>query len=371
MCATVYDEIQEAASQGHTNVYLNYRKLSELPRELLELFTIQRLYLKRNVLKKLPADIWRLASLVELYLHSNSLHELPDGIGRLQFLEKLNVDNNHLKKLPATIGNLQSLVSLNVANNELVHLPKEIENLKNLRNLNVMNNKIESLPWQLCYCQSLKILSFDGNLIQKIPRQLMQHLGLVELSASGNKLRSIPHDVNKLVSLESLILDHNLELHLLPATLLKMESLSILGLSINSGEILQHHEEDFSALQQVLSLRYLPDRAASSVLPLIEVCFRAVYPFVKSFSYQRVSSLRLPNHVTELLTTPTGHCFVCDMPYFTAAFHLNESSDTALRIVKPNSTNLRRVRETRCFFCFCCCSKACLDKVLWMRDSPE
>lgn len=234
-----------------------------------------------------------------------------------------------------------------------------------------MNNKIGSLPWQLCYCQSLKILSFDGNLIQKIPRQLMQHLGLVELSASGNILRSIPHDVNKLVSLESLILDHNLELHLLPATLLKMESLSILGLSINSGEIIQRHEEDFSALQQVLSLRYLPDRAANSVLPLIEVCFRAVYPFVKSFSYQRVSSLRLPNHVTELLTTPTGHCFVCDMPYFTAAFHLNESSDTALRIVKPNSTNLRRVRETRCFFCFCCCSKACLDKVLWMRDSPD
>ena len=53
MCATVYDEIQEAASQGHTNLYLNYRKLSELPRELLELFNIQRLYLKRNVLKKL------------------------------------------------------------------------------------------------------------------------------------------------------------------------------------------------------------------------------------------------------------------------------------------------------------------------------
>lgn len=38
-------------------------------------------------------------------------------------------------------------------------------------------------------------------------------------------------DLNQLVSLESLILDHNIELHLLPATLLKMENLKMIGLS--------------------------------------------------------------------------------------------------------------------------------------------
>ena len=53
MCSSVYDEILEARSQGHTNLYLNYRQLSELPKELLELSKIQRLYLKRNILKKL------------------------------------------------------------------------------------------------------------------------------------------------------------------------------------------------------------------------------------------------------------------------------------------------------------------------------
>ena len=37
--------------------------------------------------------------------------------------------------------------------------------------------------------------------------------------------------MNQLSSLESLILDNNMELHLLPATLLKMENLKIIGLS--------------------------------------------------------------------------------------------------------------------------------------------
>ena len=38
-------------------------------------------------------------------------------------------------------------------------------------------------------------------------------------------------DVSTLTSLESLILDHNTELHMLPVTLLKMEHLAMIGLS--------------------------------------------------------------------------------------------------------------------------------------------
>lgn len=94
MCAAVHEEILEARCQGHTNLYLNYRKLSELPEELLTLSKTRKLYLKRNILTKLvrgtdcfrtdnvlyidiltidhptfvlqPTDIWRLENLVEL-----------------------------------------------------------------------------------------------------------------------------------------------------------------------------------------------------------------------------------------------------------------------------------------------------------------
>lgn len=93
MSSSIHEEILEAQSQGYTLLYLNYRKLSELPEELLSLSKIKKLYLKRNVLRKLvsgavlaqmrsicisrflkalffyfyqPADIWRLGNLVEL-----------------------------------------------------------------------------------------------------------------------------------------------------------------------------------------------------------------------------------------------------------------------------------------------------------------
>ena len=57
-----------------------------------------------------------------------------------------------------------------------------------------------------------------------------------------NIVSELVADVNNLTSLESLILDHNTDLHLLPATLLKMEHLTIIGLSwyvtfISLGEL--------------------------------------------------------------------------------------------------------------------------------------
>ncbi|KAL9986027.1 hypothetical protein ACROYT_G000081 [Oculina patagonica] len=370
MCASMYEEILEAQSHGHTNIYLNYRKLSELPEELLTLSKIKKLYLKRNVLKKLPADIWKLGNLIELYLHSNELRQLPDGIGKLVSLEKLNVCNNFLKNLTPAISQLKSLTSLHLANNQLTRLPKELGNLTNLRNLNVTNNKLEWLPWQLCNCTSLKFLSFDGNAVQKIPRKLMRHPGLTELYASGNNLSTLPQDLDKLISLESLILDNNIELHLLPATLLKMENLKMIGLYC-SFETLPRLQKDKSDLQQVQNLGRVLRKNDGSIPPLLELCLRTVYPLVQSASDENLSSLVLPSHLTNLLSTPTGHCFVCCSPYFTTEFPLEESADIALRVVNPSSESLQRLRGIACPFVFFCCSRSCLDEVCRLRDNLD
>lgn len=370
MCESVNEEIWEAQSKGHTNLYLNYRKLSELPEELLNLSRIKKLYLKQNVLTKLPADIWKLENLVELYIHSNYLHHLPDEIGKLQVLEKLNVSFNHLKILTPAVSQLKSLTSLELANNQLAFLPKELGNLTNLRDLNVMNNKLEWLPWQLCNCSSLKILSFDGNAVQKIPHQLMTHQGLAELYASGNNLCTLPQDLNKLSSLESLILDHNTKLQLLPATLLKMKDLKMIGLSgCATKELARLPGRDSKELVEVLNLRNILQGSSGRILPLLELCFRKVHCFVRSVSVEKLSSLELPSHVTTLLAAPTGHCFVCDSSYFTAVFLQEESANTALRITSAEI--FQGLRDTTCSFAFCCCSRSCLDEVSRLHDIPD
>ena len=84
------------------------------------------------------------------------------------------------------------------------------------------------------------------------------------------------------------------------------------------------------------------------------------YLTVQSRSDENPSSLCLPTHLTNLLNTPTGHCFVCCSSYFTAVFLLEESADTALQVVKPNSESLQRLRDVACSFVFCCCSRSCL-----------
>ncbi|KAJ7339622.1 Leucine-rich repeat-containing protein 28 [Desmophyllum pertusum] len=178
-------------------------------------------------------------------------------------------------------------------------------------------------------------------------------------------------DLNKLVSLESLILDRNTELHLLPATLLKMEDLKMIGLSCSFEKLPRLHQKDSCSLQQVLDLRHVLEKKGGSIPPLLELCLRAVRPFVQSLSDEDLSSLVLPSHLTNLLSTPTGHCFICCSSYFTAAFLLKESADIALRVVKPSSETLQRLRDIACSFVFCCCSRSCLDEVCRLRDSPD
>ena len=57
MSSFLAEEIREARSKGHTNLYLNYHRLSEIPQDLLALSKIKRLYLRRNSLKRLVISI--------------------------------------------------------------------------------------------------------------------------------------------------------------------------------------------------------------------------------------------------------------------------------------------------------------------------
>lgn len=92
---------------------------------------------------------------------------------------------------------------------------------------------------------------------------------------------------------------------------------------------------------------------------------------VKSRSNGNLSSLVLPSHLTNLLSAPTGHCFVCGSSYFTAAFFQEESANTALRVARPSCDILQRLRDTAYSFAFCCCSRNCLAEVGRLRDIPD
>jgi hypothetical protein len=45
--------LEIAKVENYTNLYINYENLEEIPREVLEISSIQGLFLKRNLLKSL------------------------------------------------------------------------------------------------------------------------------------------------------------------------------------------------------------------------------------------------------------------------------------------------------------------------------
>lgn len=80
-------------------------KLTETPKELLQMKNLKMLFLEGNFLSHLPADFfWKLPKLMWLDLRNNLLEEIPKSIAYHDNLENVLLTNNNLKKLPNEIG---------------------------------------------------------------------------------------------------------------------------------------------------------------------------------------------------------------------------------------------------------------------------
>ena len=116
---------------------LQWNRLSEIPKCLLELPSISELNLSHNSLITIPDVPEWSASLSVLDLSYNCLSNLPDSAVSLT-LTYLNISNNRFCTVPLCVCFFISLTTLNIANNsDIVALPFELSRLKNLLNLNL------------------------------------------------------------------------------------------------------------------------------------------------------------------------------------------------------------------------------------------
>ena len=116
---------------------LQWNKLRDIPRSLLELPSIKELNLSHNDLVNIPDVPEWSASLVVLDLSSNRLSNLPNS-AVASALKNLNISNNRFHAVPHCVCSFIRLTTLNIANNsEIVALPSELGRLKNLLTLNL------------------------------------------------------------------------------------------------------------------------------------------------------------------------------------------------------------------------------------------
>jgi internalin A len=92
-------------------------------------------------LKELIAKV-KAQQLTELDLSDQQITEIPKEIGDLISLQYLGLNNNQIAKLPESIGNLSSLLHLDINKNQIVEIPESISNLTCLQSLNLYSNQI-------------------------------------------------------------------------------------------------------------------------------------------------------------------------------------------------------------------------------------
>ncbi|KAK7793709.1 hypothetical protein R5R35_007868 [Gryllus longicercus] len=169
---------------------LSKNRFGELPVEVTEFCSLERLLLYHNTIRSIPDTVVYLQSLVYLDLSRNQLSILPSSLCQLP-LEVLLVSNNKLVSLPEEIGRIKTLAELDVSCNEIAHLPRQIGELPALRYLNLRRNLLSELPAEVTEL-SLERLDISSNRISKLPIELRNMSTLVELHLGNNPMTSPP-----------------------------------------------------------------------------------------------------------------------------------------------------------------------------------
>ena len=198
-------KLLELAAEGN--------QITEIPKVVKKLKTLQRLKLAQNKLKSLNG-VEKLRSLTLLILDNNVIEDLnKDFYSSLKRIELLHCANNRIKELLSDIRHLRHLKDIDVSNNQLSTLPVELFLLPRIDMINASNNNIIRLPSVVVKNKSRKKLSsidLSGNALVKFPDHL---LTLTErLDLGRNKIKSIPAKILKILdcdAIDEVVLDNN------------------------------------------------------------------------------------------------------------------------------------------------------------------
>jgi len=191
----------------------------------------------------LPPSIGKLQNLVELDLsRPKLLKELPEEIGDLVSLNKMNLSNAGITSLPPSIGRLQNLVKLDLSyTKNLFQLPEEIGDLINLNELKLGFSKITSLPSSIGQLKNLKYLNLAWTRnLSELPDEIGDLASLSILRLWGSGIMSLPDSIGRLPGLIYLGLSSTFISELVSNEFMLMlvqncRSLGSLGIQIEEG----------------------------------------------------------------------------------------------------------------------------------------
>ncbi len=222
-------------------------------------------------LTEIPKNISRLKSLEFLYLGKNNIEIIPDYIGFMQKLTILDISNNLISKIPHSLGKLKNLKKIFLQKNKITKVANELEGFKSI-SVEIMLDwaKMEVLPDYLtlkCFglrFNDLKIkLKLEELIKNKIPKIDLLDFNEIDIYKLGYSernghieilclrhlnLKKIPDYLSKLKKLRALYLDGN-DLSEIPEQLYDLKKMIKLKLSNNNLTRISAKIKNFKSIQ--------------------------------------------------------------------------------------------------------------------------
>jgi Leucine-rich repeat (LRR) protein len=276
-----------------THLDLSCNSLSDVPKSINQLLSLQTLYLSMNNCIKFPKHVCKLRTLTSLNLRCNKIAKLEDKtfnpisfskmLGKKKrrpicsSLKTLNLSHNYLVQFPEALANLKVLQELDLSNNVKIRdtiekdgilgswanslhmlnldncglqkFPSQVSTLANIRHIHLSNNAIKTVPklGNLPFLTTLTITSCNIEDLSPIFPQKM----LKKINAAHNKIHSIPQlSAHSWNTLEELLLSNN-HLTQLGPEISSYTSLILLDCCRNNIATVD------SSLSQLVQLKYL------------------------------------------------------------------------------------------------------------------
>lgn len=152
-----------------------------------------KIHLQNNKLSNLPIELFQLFTLRELDVSDNRLAELPnengENVWKCQSLKVLNVSNNHLQKLPGDLWKLPNLKYLFAHHNYIETITDDgFTGVHELKDINVSHNKLTKFP---TFFSSFQKIYISNNMIEFLPEEIWLSNTIIHLDATSNLIATI------------------------------------------------------------------------------------------------------------------------------------------------------------------------------------
>lgn len=179
----------------------------EIPKQILEITTLQELTFAVNPIVEFPCNLSVLNRLKSLSLAETGITEISCDLSGLDSLEHLDLARNNLAVFPEQIKSLPSLTWLSLNDNELKDISFIDSKLNKLETLYLYSNEIESITPQIKHLSMIKELLIFDNKIDSIPDYFSSLMNLEKLEIWNNPIKFVSPEIKKLKKLRQMRID--------------------------------------------------------------------------------------------------------------------------------------------------------------------